>query len=128
MSAVLDEILATVSGSNFSPAPVLLTQGLRALLRLAGPDAANASPALADFLIALIDEKISAQVNAILHHSDFTALESSWRGLLFLTERLDFTQNIVLEYINVSKADLLRDFQDAPEVVRSGLYRHVYTA
>ncbi|MDL2216718.1 type VI secretion system contractile sheath large subunit [Desulfovibrio sp. OttesenSCG-928-M14] len=128
MSAVLDDILATVSDSDFSPPPDILTQGLRALLRLAGPDAANASPALADFLIALIDEKISAQVNAILHHHDFTALESSWRGLLFLTERLDFTQNIVLEYINVSKTDLLRDFQDAPEVVRSGLYRHVYTA
>ena len=98
------------------------------MLRLCGPDVSNASPALADYLISLIDEKISKQVNAILHHPDFIALEAVWRGLRFLADRLDFSQNIRLEYINVSKGDLLQDFQDAPEVVKSGLYRHIYTA
>lgn len=141
MSEVLRDILATLSQNDFAPPKKETAAGLRALLSLAQKGvrkkrpqdeqalgALKISPALADYLIALIDEALSAQVNAILHHPDFMALEASWRSLLFLTERLDFTQNIRLEYINVSKADLLKDFQDAPEVVKSGLYRHIYTA
>jgi len=125
---VLDAILATTRTTGYPVDSEPIINGLRALLRLSAQKAANASPALADYLISLIDDKISGQVNAILHHPDFLALESTWRGLRFLTDRLDFSQNIRLEYINISKDDLLRDFQDSPEVVTSGLYRHTYTA
>src|SRR5690606_11002207 len=37
-------------------------------------------------------------------------------------------ENIRLELINASKQDLLDDFEDSPELVQSGLYKHVYTA
>ena len=33
-----------------------------------------------------------------------------------------------MEILNVSKQDLLDDFEDSPEVVKSGLYKHIYTA
>jgi type VI secretion system protein ImpC len=128
MATILDDILETAGTAPIPVNVAAVADGLRALLRLAGPDASNASPALADYLTALVDGKISEQVNAILHHPDFTALESTWRSLCFLADRLDFSQNILLEYINVSKDDLLQDFQDTPEVVKSGLYRHIYTA
>jgi len=127
MPSVLDEILEITQNAGCPVPPAALTDSLRAMLRLAGPRAAHASPALVDYLLSLIDGTISSQVNAILHHPDFQALEASWRGLLFLTNRLEFDQNILLEYINVSKEDLLRDFQDVPEVTKSGLYRHIYT-
>lgn len=128
MANVLDDILATTRYTQWASEALAVIDGLRAMLRLCGADAANASPALADYLIALIDGKISEQVNAVMHHPDFMALEATWRGLRFLVDRLDFSQNIQLEYINVSKDNLLRDFQDSPEVVTSGLYRHIYTA
>ena len=128
MAPILDEITAAAASADCPADPAALTEGLRALLRLAGPAPFNVSPAFIDYLISLIDEKLSAQVNAILHHPDFMALEAGWRSLAFLVERLDFSQNIRLEYINVSKEDLLRDFQDSPEVSKSGLYRHIYTA
>ena len=32
-------------------------------------------------MIARLDEKLSDQMNAILHHPTFQQLESSWRGL-----------------------------------------------
>src|SRR6187401_1257070 len=32
-------------------------------------------------MIATLDQKISQQLNHILHHPDFRALEGSWRGL-----------------------------------------------
>jgi type VI secretion system protein ImpC len=86
------------------------------------------SAALVDEMIADIDHKLSAQVNAVIHNEEFKKLESAWRGMKFLVDRTDFRQNIKLEFINVAKQDLLDDFEDAPEVTKSGLYKHLYTA
>lgn len=86
------------------------------------------SGALVDDMISEIDQKLSAQVNAVMHEEQFQKLESSWRSLKFLVDRTDFRQNIKVEFINCSKEDLLADFEDAPEVVKSGLYKQVYTA
>jgi type VI secretion system protein ImpC len=126
----LDGILAAAQAPEKGPERDALISGLRTLLRLAAPivAAGRLSDTLPDYLTAAIDEKISAQLNEILHHPDFLALEGAWRGLRFLVDRVDFSQNIKVEYINVSKTDLLNDFHDAPEVVKSGLFRHLYTA
>lgn len=83
---------------------------------------------LVDEMIGQIDEKISSQMDAVMHNSDFQKLESTWRGLKFLVDRTDFRENIKVEIMNVSKQDLLDDFEDAPEVPKSGLYKQVYTA
>lgn len=79
-----------------------------------------------DQMIASLDQKMSAQIDEILHADEFQKLESTWRGLKFLVDRTDFRQNIKVEIINVSKTDLMNDFEDSPEVVRSGLYKHIY--
>lgn len=86
------------------------------------------SGSLVDEMIAELDAKLSLQVNAVLHDRQFKTLESTWRSLKFLVDHTDFRQNIKVEFINVSKEDLLADFEDSPEVVKSGLYKHVYTA
>ena len=36
-----------------------------------------------DAMIAKLDEKLSAQVNEIIHHPEDQKLESSWRGLAY---------------------------------------------
>jgi len=82
---------------------------------------------LVDAMITEIDKKLSAQINEILHDESFQKLESTWRSLKFLVDRVDFRENIRLEILNVSKEDLLKDFEDAPEVVKSGLYKLVYS-
>ena len=82
---------------------------------------------MVDQMISEIDRKLSVQVDAILHNEDVQKLESAWRGLKFLVDRTDFRQNIKIELLNVSKDQLLEDFEDAPEVVQSGLYKHAYT-
>jgi type VI secretion system protein ImpC len=48
--------------------------------------------------------------------------------LKFLVDRTDFRENNKIEILSVSKADLLADFEDAPDITRSGLYKAVYTA
>jgi len=37
-----------------------------------------------DRAIAEIDRKLSDQLNAIMHHPKFSALEGSWRGMHYL--------------------------------------------
>jgi type VI secretion system protein ImpC len=82
---------------------------------------------LFDSLIASVDEKISEQLDAIMHHEDFQDLESSWRELKFLVDRTDFRQNVEIEVLNASKDALRESFEDAPELIQSPLYEHVYT-
>ncbi|MCG8447775.1 MAG: type VI secretion system contractile sheath large subunit [Hyphomicrobiales bacterium] len=81
-----------------------------------------------DQMIVAIDQKLSSQLDAIMHDESFQKLESSWRGLKYVIDNTDFRQNIKIEMLNVSKEALLEDFEDSPEVVQSGLYKHVYTA
>ena len=83
---------------------------------------------LLDQIIASIDQKISGQLDAVMHNDTFQKLESAWRGLKLLIDRTNFRENIKLQIINVSKQDLLADFEDSPEIVKSGLYKHAYTA
>jgi type VI secretion system protein ImpC len=83
--------------------------------------------AVVNEMIAQLDEKLSAQVNEILHHEQFQKLESAWRGLRLVVDRTNFRENVKIELLNVSKEDLLTDFEDAPEIVQSGLYKTVYT-
>ncbi|MGO9134533.1 MAG: type VI secretion system contractile sheath large subunit [Methylovirgula sp.] len=84
--------------------------------------------AMVDSMIAQIDHKLSKQLDAIMHDADFQKLESAWRGVKFVIDHTDFRQNIKVEMLNANKDDLLTDFEDSPEIVKSGLYRHIYTA
>lgn len=81
---------------------------------------------LLDYHIARIDDLISKQLDNILHHPKFQEIESIWRGLKFLVDRTDFRQNVKIDILDVSKESLIQDFEDAPEVTQSGLYRQTY--
>ncbi|KEQ01374.1 MULTISPECIES: type VI secretion system contractile sheath large subunit [Snodgrassella] len=81
---------------------------------------------LLDFHIAKLDKLISNQLDNILHHPEFQAIEGTWRGLKFLVDRTDFRQNVKIDVLDVSKDALIRDFEDSPEVIQSGLYSHTY--
>lgn len=82
---------------------------------------------IVDFYIAEFDHRLSQQLDAILHQQDFQRLESSWRGLKFLVDRTDFRRNCRIEVLQVSKTELLQNFEDSPETVQSGLYQQIYT-
>jgi len=81
---------------------------------------------LLDFHIGVLDRKISRQLDAVMHTPEFQALEGRWRGLKFLVDRTDFRRNARIEVLDVSKDMMIRDFEDTPEVIQSGLYRHTY--
>lgn len=83
---------------------------------------------LVDQIIGSIDSKISSQLDQVMHNDKFQKLESAWRGLKLLIDRTNFRENIKVQILNVSKDDLLTDFEDFPDITKSGLYKHAYTA
>ncbi|MEO7330039.1 MAG: type VI secretion system contractile sheath large subunit, partial [Minicystis sp.] len=108
----------------------LVVRGLRTIIAEIIANKRESEPldrAYLDLLIIAIDIKLSVQVNEILHQPTFQRLESAWRGLKFVVDRVDFRENTRVEMLNCSKDDLLADFEDSPEVPKSGLYKIVYS-
>lgn len=129
--SLLDEIVEATKLKPGEEAFSTTKAGLQAFLEeLVKPEreGAKVSGVLVDDMIAALDQKLSAQVNEIMHHTEFRKLESTWRSLKFLVSRTDFRENVRISFMNVSKDDLLSDFEDAPEIVKSGLYKQIYTA
>ena len=81
-----------------------------------------------DAMIAEIDSKLSDQINEVLHDPGVQKIESSWRGLKYMVDEMDFRENIRLEMLNCSKDALIDDFEETPELVKSGLYETVYSS
>ena len=130
-AGILDRIIAETRLTPDDEAYDIAKRGVSAFIEeLLKPHNQNepVKKAMVDRMIAEIDAKLSRQMDEILHHADFQALESSWRGLKLLVDRTDFRENTKLEILNASKQDLLDDFEDSPEITQSGLYKHIYTA
>lgn len=79
-----------------------------------------------DIMIKELDTKMSAQVSEIMHNEKFQEMESAWRSLKFLVDRTNFRANIKIEVLNCSKEDLRSDMEDAPELLQSGIFQHIY--
>jgi type VI secretion system protein ImpC len=129
--SLLDEIIQATHLKPADEAYSITRKGVEALvaqLLEPGNETAKVSKAGLDEMIAEIDRKLSLQVDEVLHNAEFQKLESTWRSLQFLVDRVDFRENVKIEVLNVTKDELMEDFEDAPEVVKSGLYQTVYSA
>lgn len=76
--------------------------------------------------IAEIDRLVSLQLNEVLHHPDFQRLEATWRGLKYLLDETETGTSLKLKVFNVTKKELLKDLQKAPEFDQSALFKKVY--
>ena len=130
-ASLLDDI---VTATKLKPADEgydIAKKGVEALLGQLiepGRKVDKISNALIDEFISEIDQKLSSQLDAIMHDPQVQKLESAWRSLKFLVDRTDFRENIKIEIMNATKEELLEDFEDSPEVPKSGLYKTIYTA
>jgi type VI secretion system protein ImpC len=79
-----------------------------------------------DRAIAAIDQKLSAQLNAVMHHPRFLQLEGSWRGLHYLVMNSETGTSLKLRVLNLSKRELNRDLTRAVEFDQSQLFKQIY--
>jgi type VI secretion system protein ImpC len=127
---LLDEIVQATRLKPSDEGYAITKQGVQAFideLLKPGREEVRVTQGLVDEFIAQIDQKLSTQVDQILHNDQYQKLESAWRSLKFLVDKTDFRENIKVEMLNVSKQSLLDDFEDAPEIPKSGLYKMVYS-
>jgi type VI secretion system protein ImpC len=79
-----------------------------------------------DARVAELDMLLSDQVNAIMHHPEFQALEASWRGLKYMVSQSETSPMLKIRMLNASKKDLVKDFKTAPEFDQSSLFKKIY--
>ena len=83
--------------------------------------ASRDTEAMINARIAQIDHLVSIQLNEVLHNAQFQKLEGSWRGLKYLLSQSETGVGLKIKVLNVSKKELLRDLQRAPEFDQSGV-------
>jgi type VI secretion system protein ImpD len=136
---LLETVLALGTGDTSargsSVQRLLAAEGYSQQLK-AWAEAANVAPSattlrkaarLINREIALIDQAIAAQVNAILHHPAFQKLESSWRGLRYLVDQQEDFERVKIRMLDVSWKQLVRDLDRSIEFDQSQLFRKVYS-
>ncbi|MDT7949883.1 MAG: type VI secretion system contractile sheath large subunit [Acetobacteraceae bacterium] len=76
--------------------------------------------------IAAIDDLIGAQLDAVLHHPRFAAMEGRWRGLDWLLHSYDSGARIKVRLLTVTWSELARDLDRAAEFDQSQVFQRVY--
>jgi type VI secretion system protein ImpC len=77
---------------------------------------------------AAIDQKLTAQMNLILHHPDFQQLEGGWRGLHYLISNTETDTMLKIRVINVSKNELRKTLKKYKGTLwdQSPLFKKIY--
>ena len=62
-------------------------------------------------LIAVLDRKLTEQLNLVMHHEDFQKLEGAWRGLHHLVNNTETDEMLKIKVMNISKKDLAKNLK-----------------
>lgn len=105
-SLLKKEFKPKTSGAKEAIESAVRTLAMQALegTKLISDDAVKSIEAM----IAAIDAKLTEQINHILHHPDYQALESSWRGLAYLVNNTETDETLKIRVMNISKKDMAK--------------------
>lgn len=81
-----------------------------------------------DDIIAKLDQKLTEQVNEIIHNEEFQKLESAWRGLDYLVRNSETDTSLKINVYNASKNEvfrMMRSYRDA-KWDQSPFFKQVY--
>ncbi|MBP0593955.1 type VI secretion system contractile sheath large subunit [Paraburkholderia sp. LEh10] len=62
-------------------------------------------------MIAQIDNKLSEQINLIIHSEEFQKVESAWRGLHYLVNNTETDESLKIRVMNISKGELYKSLK-----------------
>lgn len=79
-------------------------------------------------MISQIDEKLTEQVNSIIHHEQFQGLESAWRGLNYLVTNTETDEHLKIKFINLSKTELAKNLKKFKGIAwdQSPMFKSIY--
>ncbi|NQY62600.1 MAG: type VI secretion system contractile sheath large subunit [Alteromonadaceae bacterium] len=81
-----------------------------------------------DECIKKIDDEISNELDDFLHKPNFQSLEANWRALESLVDTTDFSKDIEIRLLDVTKNELYADFSaNRSDISNSSLFKKVYT-
>lgn len=124
---LLDQMLDAADSSPLAMSPAAATpDDLNALLqRVVAPHLTPKDDPQRDELVASVDEATSRLMRAILHHPDFQSLEAAWRGLYFLTSRLETGEDLRLFLFDVTRDDLAAMLGTAEDLEATAIYKRL---
>ena len=76
--------------------------------------------------LAKLDDLISEQLNAVINHTAFSRLESTWSGVSYLCNCLERSERVLVRILNASWADIAKDFERSLGFDASALFEKVY--
>jgi type VI secretion system protein ImpC len=79
-------------------------------------------------MITELDRKLSEQINLIIHHEEFKALEGAWRGLHHLVTNTEVDEHLKIRFLNISKKEIGRTIRSFKGVAwdQSPLFKKLY--
>src|SRR5690606_26345316 len=83
-----------------------------------------------DAMLSKLDQKLTEQLNEVIHHQEFQTIESSWRGLAYTVNNSETDASLRVKVMNVSKKELQQMFRRYPGAKwdKSPLNRVIYEA
>lgn len=76
-------------------------------------------------LLMIVDEVVSDLMRKILHHPEFQALESAWRGAFFLAKRIETNANLKIYLVDISKDKITNDLKYIDNLTDSTLFQTI---
>lgn len=125
LDSIIDQSRVATSDSEKRHTRNLISELVDQVLKGAVALSSDLSASI-DLRIAELDQLLSDQVNAIMHHPDFQRLEASWRGLKYMVMQSETSTTLKIKVMNASKKDLVKDIKAAPEFDQSALFKKIY--
>lgn len=79
-------------------------------------------------VIAELDQKLTIQLNEVLHHPDFQQLEATWRGLSYLVTNSESSRRLKIRVMDIGKSELARTLSNYRGAMwdQSPIFKRVY--
>lgn len=116
----------TLGATNEQAAKTDETASWRDMIReLAAPYALQSTTAEVSQLTAIVDRATSETMRTVLRHDRFRRVEMAWRGVEFLTRRLETDSSLKLFVLDIPLAAIAADVASDKDLTHSTLYRRL---
>ena len=114
---------ARLVGGPVLPTPVAVSPIDAWLRHVVAPHVLPAADPRRDDLVASVDASLADLMRGVLHHPQYQALESLWRGLDFLLRRIETGVDLSVHLLDVPVLSLAADLVASDDLAGSGLYQ-----